>query len=229
MIKRKSAKQPKTAATETHETDLELVSGGRLMVSQGFDYARIADGNEFCRGKTFQVGPHAHAADAEDRGDGPEQRRMEEGLRIAVRRLERGQDIEADIDKEKSEVPTGDKLDALVNDLVAVGQQVEERKQKIAKHQGHADKPPLADLALIEPEGFLGDIGVPDEKILGKPDVAPENGKRQHELADRMQMVRVQDALVVAAPIKPEHDQHAASKGAAHAVGKIVNAIHRGE
>src|SRR5579871_3013772 len=126
MIKRKSAKQPKTAATETHETDFGLTSGGRLMVSQGLDDAWIANGNEFGRRKTFQVGPHAHAADAEDRGDGPKQRRMQEGPRVAVRGLERGQDVETDIDEEESEVPTGDELDALVNDFVAVGQQVEE-------------------------------------------------------------------------------------------------------
>src|SRR5579862_2704457 len=105
MIKRNSAKQPKTAATETHETGLEFASGGRLMVSQGFANARIADGNEFGRRKTFQVSPHAHAADAEDRGEGPEQRRMQERLRVAVRRLERRQDIETDVDEEKGKVP----------------------------------------------------------------------------------------------------------------------------
>jgi len=121
-MKRKSAKQPKTAATETHETDsfdglkagLEWASGGRLMVSQGFDNARIANGNEFRRRKAFQVGPHAHAADAQDRGDGPEQRGIQKGPRIAIGALERGQDIEANINEEECEIPAGDELEALV-------------------------------------------------------------------------------------------------------------------
>src|SRR5581483_3295426 len=172
---KKSAKQPKIAATEIHETGFGLASGGGFMVGQGFGDARVADGEKLGRGEAFEISPDADAADAENGGQRPDQAGAEERPRRAFRVLERRENIEADVDEEKNQVPLRNELDAAVNDLVAVGKQVAEGEEEIQKEQGHSNPPPIARLALVEPEGLLGDVGVPDEEVLAKVHVGPEN------------------------------------------------------
>ena len=92
-----------------------------------------------------------------------------------------------------------------------------------------ADPPPVAVFAQVEPEGLLGHVRVPDQEVLRKGDVGPEHREGQHELADGMQMVVVEDAPVVAPAKEPDHHEHADREGAADAGGKKVDAVDGGE
>jgi hypothetical protein len=51
------------------------------------------------------------------------------------------------------------------------------------QHEADAD-PPVVGLARKVPDGFLGDVAVPDEHVLAEGDVGPEDHEAEGELAD---------------------------------------------
>ena len=63
-----------------------------------------------------------------------------------------------------------------------------EWQQKVAKHEEHAAPPPIALFAQRIPEGFLGQIGIPDDQILREVDVGIKHGEGQHQHADVMKL-----------------------------------------
>ncbi len=197
----------------TSGADLEEES---LMMREALADAGVADRDQLGGGQAPEVGPDADAADADHRGDHPEQVDREKRQGIAVLVLQRRQDVVAEVDQNHRQHPERDAADDVVRDLEAVRQQGAERDDKVAEEYDEADVPPLVraavvvQLAQVVPEGLLGHVGAPDQEVLGERHVRPEDGEREHELADAVEVVGVGDALEVAAAIEPDHDERVA-------------------
>src|SRR5690606_6365953 len=130
----KMAKPPTAASRVTRKPDLEG-AGASLMVCKAFADAGVADGDQLGGGEAAQVGPDADTADADHGAEHPQEVEGEEGLGIAGRVLEGGQDVVAHVEEDRGEDPDRDGLDAGVHDLVAVGEQVEERHEEVAEQE----------------------------------------------------------------------------------------------
>src|SRR5687768_6372806 len=139
------------------------------MMGQALGDAGITDRNEFRRGEALQIGPPTDTANAYDRREDPEEIDREERQRIPVFILQRGQDVVAHIQKDDGKIPQRDPADDVMSNLEAIREQREERDEEMSKENSvEPDIPPLVggavmvQLAQVVPEGFLGDVGVPD-------------------------------------------------------------------
>src|SRR4029077_17933454 len=59
-------------------------------------------------------------------------------------------------------------------------QQNPERYEEPADHQNHAECPPRLRISYQEKLGLLRDVCIPDEHVLTKTDVGPEDAEREH-------------------------------------------------
>ena len=78
--------------------------------------------------------------------------------------------------------PADDKEKTWTDDFVAIEEQIEERKEKVAENQPHAYPEPTGSLARIRidltnrvPKGFFGNVRAIDQEVLRKADVGPKN------------------------------------------------------
>lgn len=110
--------------------------------------------------------------------------------------------------------------------LKAIGEQQEERQEEMAEQQEHTYPEPIAVFADVIPEGLFRDIGIPDQEILGKADVGPEDRESEHQHADTVHVVLVKDALKVSTIVEPDCDNHPYPERTAHAVGEKPDTIH---
>src|SRR5882757_9792652 len=98
-------KPPIAAAAVTQKPDLGAAS---LMVKKTFVDARISDRDQLGRGEALQIGIQTETADADHRRDRPEEIEGEQGKRIAVLILQRGQDVVAKIEEDHEWDPDRD-------------------------------------------------------------------------------------------------------------------------
>ena len=111
--------------------------------------------------------------------------------------------------------------------------QIKDYEEMVEKNHDDADPLSLVirlivvHLAKVIPESLLGDVGVPDQEVLGERYVGPENGEGQHQHADAVEGVRVEDALVVTSVPEPHHDDDPDGECSTHAVGEEPHAVHR--
>jgi len=78
---------------------------------------------------------------------------------------------------------------------------------------------------VLEIDGFLGNVGIPDQHKLGKPQVSPENGEGELELAEVMQVLLVhilQVSPVLEIDDEQCHQRYARYEGA----GECIPAVH---
>src|SRR6478735_8365378 len=81
--------------------------GGGLVVGERLDDARVADRDDLRLGKAAEVGPHADPADADHRGQDPQQVDGNEIHRIFVV-LEYRQDVVTEVDQDDEGDPGAD-------------------------------------------------------------------------------------------------------------------------
>ena len=105
--------------------------------------AGIADREEFGRREAGEIGPDAHAADADDGGENPDKAGRKERAGVTVRIFEDRQDVVAHVEEDDRQGPDRDAADDVLGDLETIGEQRPERQEEVAEEDAvDADIPP---------------------------------------------------------------------------------------
>ncbi|NDE96603.1 MAG: hypothetical protein EB045_05780 [Actinobacteria bacterium] len=75
-----------------------------------------------------------------------------------------------------------------------MGKQKNERHKEMTDHQKDGVVEPSAGISIDEEPGFLGNIGIPLEKILAEGDVPPEHGKGEEQHAHQVIVLHREEA-----------------------------------
>src|ERR1017187_7812392 len=189
----KTDNRTKIAATAARETGRGRGAVSSFILVEAFADARVADRDQLGRRQAPQVGRDAEATHPGERRHGPEEPDREERQGVALLVLQGREDVVRDVDEDDEQDQVGDPADRRVRDLESVGKGEEEREEEVPEDEDQAPVPPVAVLPDVVPDRLLGDGRVPEEEVLVERDVRPEHGEGQHQLADRPEVVGLQD------------------------------------
>ncbi len=102
-------------------------------------------------------------------------------------RVQGGHDIEGDVREVHQPRPDGQGEHEPELQFDVNAQERQKWQEEMAENDKQADVPPGPLLAPDVPEGFLGNVGVPDDEILEEGDVSVEHGEREHQRADEIE------------------------------------------
>src|SRR5678815_3409756 len=84
-------------------------------------------------------------------------------------------------------------------------QQPEERREEDEDHRGHRDPRPRRAETEVHEERFFAQIAVPDDEVLAEGQVTPERREREAELADVVEMDRLNQPVRAGESLVPRH------------------------
>jgi hypothetical protein len=105
-------------------------------------------------------------------------------------------------------------------------QQNPERYKEATDHQDHAECPPRLRIPRQEKLRLLRDVCIPDEHVLTKTDVGPENAEREHPFPHDVIVLVRDDALQVTGLSQSGDHNHEQCHRATRCSGKDVDAEH---
>src|SRR5215831_363910 len=111
--------------------------------------------------------------------------------------------------------------------LKVLEQEIEKRDEEPSHHQRSTQGMPRADVPSQEPSGLFRDISIPDQHVLGEPDVTPEDREREQQLTHDVVVLFVHKGQV-ASFLESEHNDDEQRHAGASRACKNVDAPHGG-